>query len=102
MIDPALKGTLNVLRSCVKAPSLKRVVFTSSSRAVFANGRPVTPDVIVDETWVSDIAFCEKTKVRFAILFYSYNLFPSCPIFFNWTAMPSFLSTALMRFISYM
>ncbi|PON57532.1 NAD(P)-binding domain containing protein [Trema orientale] len=67
LIDPALKGTLNVLRSCVKAPSLKRVVFTSSSRAVFANGRPVTPDVIADETWFSDITFCEKSRDWYAL-----------------------------------
>ncbi|MCI27978.1 cinnamoyl-CoA reductase 1-like, partial [Trifolium medium] len=45
LIDPALKGTLNVLNSCAKSPSLKRVVLTSSIAAVAYNGKPRTPDV---------------------------------------------------------
>uniref|UniRef100_A0A803P6F4 NAD-dependent epimerase/dehydratase domain-containing protein n=1 Tax=Cannabis sativa TaxID=3483 RepID=A0A803P6F4_CANSA len=67
LIDPAVKGTLNVLKSCAKAGCVKRVVFTSSSRAVFANGRLVTPDVVADETWFSDTNFCEKSKDWYAL-----------------------------------
>lgn len=63
MIDPAVKGTLNVLRSCAKVPSIKRVVITSSIVAVIFNGRPLGPDVLVDETWFSNPTFCEKSKV---------------------------------------
>ena len=63
LIDPALKGTLNVLRSCLKVLSLKRVVLTSSITAVAFNGKPLTPDVLVDETWFSDPDFSEKSKV---------------------------------------
>ncbi|CAK7330921.1 unnamed protein product [Dovyalis caffra] len=62
LIDPALKGTLNVLRSCSKVPSIKRVVITSSMAAVVYNGKSLAPDVIVDETWFSDPDFCEKLK----------------------------------------
>ncbi|CAN0901783.1 Phenylacetaldehyde reductase [Linum grandiflorum] len=54
LIDPALKGTLNVLNSCAKTPSIKRVVLTSSIAAVAYNGKPRTPDVVVDETWFSN------------------------------------------------
>ncbi|KAL3645144.1 hypothetical protein CASFOL_010324 [Castilleja foliolosa] len=61
-IDPAVKGTLNVLRSCAKTPSVKRVVLTSSLVAVFANGKPRTPEVVVDETWWSDPEFCKQEK----------------------------------------
>jgi hypothetical protein len=64
LIDPALKGTLNVLRSCVKVPTVKRVVITSSMAAVGFNGKPLAPDVIIDETWFSDPAVCEKSKVH--------------------------------------
>lgn len=63
MIDPALKGTLNVLESCAKAPSVKRVVLTSSMAAVVRNGRPQNPEVVVDETWFSDPELCEQHKV---------------------------------------
>ena len=63
LIDPALKGTLNVLQSCAKSPSLKRLVLTSSIAAVAYNGKPRTPDVLVDETWFTDADFCAKSNV---------------------------------------
>ncbi|GJS85224.1 peptidase C48, SUMO/sentrin/Ubl1 [Tanacetum coccineum] len=50
LIEPALKGTPNVLGSCSKASSVKRVVVTSSLAAVVFNARPKTPEVVVDET----------------------------------------------------
>ncbi|KAI9169158.1 hypothetical protein LWI28_007892 [Acer negundo] len=62
LVDPALKGTLNVLRSCAKVPSIRRVILTSSIGAVLFKGKPLTPDVTVDETWFSDPEFCEKSK----------------------------------------
>lgn len=64
LIDPAVKGTLNVLGSCAKAPSVKRVVLTSSVAAVAYNGKPRTPDVVVDESWFSDPEFCKENKVH--------------------------------------
>ncbi|XP_024025817.1 cinnamoyl-CoA reductase 1-like [Morus notabilis] len=63
LIEPAVKGTLNVLRSCTKAPSLKKVVLPSSMAAVLLSGKPLIPDVVVDETWFSDPDICEKTKI---------------------------------------
>uniref|UniRef100_A0A2N9HKF3 NAD-dependent epimerase/dehydratase domain-containing protein n=1 Tax=Fagus sylvatica TaxID=28930 RepID=A0A2N9HKF3_FAGSY len=67
LIDPALKGTLNVLRSCAKVPSIKRVVITSSMVAVAYSGKPLAPDVIIDETWFSDAAGCEKSKLWYML-----------------------------------
>jgi nucleoside-diphosphate-sugar epimerase len=58
-----VKGTLNVLKSCAKFPTVKRVVLTSSIAAVIMNGKPLTPDVVVDETWFSDPLIAEKHKV---------------------------------------
>lgn len=63
LIDPAVKGTLNVLASCAKVPSLGRVVMISSMAAVVYNERSLGPDVVVDESWFSDPSFCEKSKV---------------------------------------
>ncbi|KAL3621681.1 hypothetical protein CASFOL_034463 [Castilleja foliolosa] len=62
LIDPALMGTLNVLRSCVKTPLVKRVVLTSSLAAIIINGKPRTPQVVVDENWWSDSKFCRKIQ----------------------------------------
>ncbi|KAL0390803.1 UNVERIFIED_CONTAM: Cinnamoyl-CoA reductase 1 [Sesamum calycinum] len=62
LIDPALKGTLNVLGSCAKTPSIKRVVLTSSVAAVAYNGKPRTPEVVVDESWWSDPELCKEMQ----------------------------------------
>ncbi|CAN1132575.1 Phenylacetaldehyde reductase [Linum perenne] len=67
LVDPAVKGTLNVLRSCAKVPSIKRVVITSSMAAVAFNGRTLAPDVVVDETWFSDADFCRKSKLWYML-----------------------------------
>ncbi|CAL5380289.1 unnamed protein product [Camellia sinensis] len=63
LIDPALKGTVNVLRSCAKVPSIKRVVLTSSMAAVICNRKMLTPGLHVDETWFSDPLFCKESKL---------------------------------------
>ncbi|KAJ6692054.1 putative proteinD DEPENDENT EPIMERASE/DEHYDRATASE [Salix purpurea] len=31
--------------------------------SVIFNGKPLTPDVVVDETWFSDFAFCVSNKL---------------------------------------
>ncbi|KAI7742779.1 hypothetical protein M8C21_018511 [Ambrosia artemisiifolia] len=67
LIDPALKGTLNVLGSCSKASSVKRVVVTSSMAAVAYNARPRNPDVVVDETWFSDPDLCKESKAWYVL-----------------------------------
>ncbi|OWM73507.1 cinnamoyl-CoA reductase 1-like [Punica granatum] len=67
LIDPALKGTLNVLKSCAKVSSIQRVVLTSSVAAVAYNGKPRTPDVVVDETWFSSPEFCRENKMWYVL-----------------------------------
>ncbi|KAL3817860.1 hypothetical protein ACJIZ3_003765 [Penstemon smallii] len=62
LLDPALKGTLNVLGSVAKTPSVKRVVLTSSEAAVSFNGTPLNEDAFVDESWWSDNDYCIKNK----------------------------------------
>ncbi|KAI9076918.1 hypothetical protein K1719_011168 [Acacia pycnantha] len=67
LIDPAVKGTLNVLKSCAKSPSVKRVIFTSSTAAVLYNGKPTTPEVVVDETWFSNPDICRENKLWYTL-----------------------------------
>ncbi|WZZ15990.1 hypothetical protein YC2023_109079 [Brassica napus] len=62
LLDPAVKGTINVLSTCLKTPSVKRVVLTSSIAAVAFNGMPRTPDTIVDESWFADPEYCRAAK----------------------------------------
>ncbi|KAF1899131.1 hypothetical protein Lal_00019253 [Lupinus albus] len=46
LVNPAVKGTLNILKSCVKSPSVKRVVLTSSIVSVLYNSEPLTPEAV--------------------------------------------------------
>ena len=76
MIDPAVKGTLNVLGSCAKTSSVKRVVVTSSMAAAVYSRNPNTPDVVVDETCFTDVDFCREFQVCICALIYlSYVFF---------------------------
>ncbi|RVW40726.1 Tetraketide alpha-pyrone reductase 1 [Vitis vinifera] len=67
LIDPALKGTINVLRSCAKFPSVKRVVVTSSMAAVVFTGKPLTSEVLIDESWFSDPVLCKESKLWYVL-----------------------------------
>lgn len=60
-----MKGTLNVLSACAKVPSIKRVVLTSSMAAVAYNGKPRTPEVVVDESWFTDPNLARESQVRY-------------------------------------
>lgn len=75
-----MKGTLNVLRSCAKVLSVKRVVITSSMAAVAYNGKPLAPDVTVDEAWFSDPALCERSKVHICANLLLHTISVSSPL----------------------
>lgn len=62
LLEPAVKGTLNVLKACLEA-KVERVVYVSSSAAVALN--PSWPkDRVMDETCWSDKEYCRTTKVN--------------------------------------
>ncbi|PON64822.1 NAD(P)-binding domain containing protein [Trema orientale] len=61
MIKPAIQGVLNVLKSCVKAKTVKRVVLTSSAAAVSINTLNGTGLVVDEESW-SDTEFLSSQK----------------------------------------
>ncbi|KAM1607820.1 hypothetical protein ACFX1Z_028349 [Malus domestica] len=64
IFEPAVKGTLNVLKSCVKFPTVKRMVLTSSMSSVSFSRTPITSGMVLDETWYSDPLVCEQNQVR--------------------------------------
>ncbi|CAH1416528.1 unnamed protein product [Lactuca virosa] len=67
LLEPAVKGTLNVLKSAAKVPSLKRVVLTSSMAAVMFPAKPLELGDVMDETWFSDPETCEQKKLWYAL-----------------------------------
>lgn len=61
MLEPAIKGTQNVLNACSKA-KVNKVLIVSSVAAVMLN--PSWPkDEPMDETCWSDIEFCKIIEV---------------------------------------
>eukprot|EP01098_Paradermamoeba_levis_P003527 TRINITY_DN1591_c0_g1_i5.p1 TRINITY_DN1591_c0_g1~~TRINITY_DN1591_c0_g1_i5.p1 ORF type:complete len:325 (+),score=100.33 TRINITY_DN1591_c0_g1_i5:270-1244(+) len=53
LVDPALKGTLNVLRSAEKAGTVRRVIVTSSVAAIASTKKP-EEYVFSEEDWNND------------------------------------------------
>ncbi|XP_017243001.1 putative anthocyanidin reductase isoform X2 [Daucus carota subsp. sativus] len=64
IIEPAVKGTLNVLKACVKSKSVKKVVFTSSISTLTAKGTDGNWKVVVDESCQTPIDHVWNTKAR--------------------------------------
>ncbi|XP_042429113.1 anthocyanidin reductase ((2S)-flavan-3-ol-forming)-like [Zingiber officinale] len=64
LIKPAIKGVLNMFKSCVKTKAtLKRVILTSSAAAVSINQLEGVNLVMDEEAW-SDLTFLTTTKPR--------------------------------------
>ncbi|XP_072979703.1 tetraketide alpha-pyrone reductase 1 [Typha angustifolia] len=66
MVDPAVQGTLNVLRSCKKNPHLRRIVLTSSSSTTRVR-EDIDPNVPLDETSWSSAELCERLKLWYPL-----------------------------------
>jgi nucleoside-diphosphate-sugar epimerase len=65
LIDPCIKGTMNVLSSCKKATSVKRVVLTSSCSSIryFDDAEQVSP---LNESHWTDIEYCKRHNLWYA------------------------------------
>ncbi|XXG65526.1 hypothetical protein AAC387_Pa05g3205 [Persea americana] len=59
LIDPCVEGTRNVLKSCAKATSVKRVVLTSSSSAIRYR-EDMTQSSPLNESHWSDPDYCKR------------------------------------------
>lgn len=65
MIDPIVEGTLNVMRSCQKSSTVRRVVMTSSCSAVRYDYNRRPGDSPLDESSWSDADYCRDHQVHF-------------------------------------
>ena len=61
VLEPATRGTINVLRSCVRAGTVRRVVFTSSV-STLSSAAPGTEEAGVDESCLRDLEDVWATK----------------------------------------
>ncbi|GAV84796.1 Epimerase domain-containing protein [Cephalotus follicularis] len=66
ILQPAIEGTLNVMRSCKKNSSLRRVVLTSSSSTVRARN-DFDPNIPLDESSWSSVELCERLQIWYAL-----------------------------------
>ncbi|KAL6271029.1 hypothetical protein ACE6H2_027940 [Prunus campanulata] len=64
ILEPAVEGTLNVLRSCKKNLSLRRVVLTSSSSVVRVRpDEDFNSNIPLDESSWSSVELCETLQI---------------------------------------
>jgi len=60
VIKPTINGVLDIMKACMKAKTVRRLVFTSSAGTinVVEHQKP-----IFDETCWSDVEFCRRVKM---------------------------------------
>lgn len=78
LLDPAIKGTVNVL-TAAKELGVKRVVVTSSISAIIPS-RYWPADVVKGDDCWTDIDYCKQNGVRTAFILFDMN-FLLCIVF---------------------
>lgn len=72
LLDPAIKGTVNVL-TAAKAVGVKRVVVTSSISAITPSPKWPADTVKAEDCW-TDVEYCKLKEVSSSVCFVYYGL----------------------------
>ena len=60
LVRPAVEGTKRVLETCLKVPSVKKVIVTSSTAAVWDGIKWDNTDTVNEEQWSNEAALVEN------------------------------------------
>ena len=60
VIKPTVNGALNIMRSCSKAKTVKRVIYTSTTGTIVIQQHPQSE---YDESFWTDVDFCKAQKM---------------------------------------
>ena len=72
VIKPTINGMLSIMKACVNAKTVRKLVFTSSAAAV-RYGEHEKP--VYDENCWTDVEFCRNKKMTGWVKFYVIYLF---------------------------
>ena len=72
VIKPTINGMLSIMKACVNAKTVRKLVFTSSAAAV-RFGEHEKP--VYDENCWTDVEFCRNKKMTGWVKFYVIYLF---------------------------
>ncbi|KAK7393007.1 hypothetical protein VNO78_21457 [Psophocarpus tetragonolobus] len=71
VIKPAIEGVLNIMKACLKAKSVRKLIFTSSAGATNIAEHQ---KLMYDETCWTDVEFCRRVKMTGWMYFVSKTL----------------------------
>ena len=67
VIKPTINGLLDIMKACVKAKTVRRLVFTSSAGTVDVTEHP---NPVIDENCWSDVDFFTRVKMTGWVSFF--------------------------------
>ena len=87
VIKPAIRGVIDIMKACLKAKSVRRLVFTSSAITTHITNHQKS---LYDETCWSDVELCRRAKMTGWVSTFSHLHFFSFTMQFSYSKSPSF------------